>query len=156
MIDMTPERKVYYDLVEANSIVPKLDFYFAELTRIQRNFNNICRRAMILGIEFGEVELIDLDDIDDPVAAYLARRLVELSEEYAEILDKIIAMGVVLEDADKGIVRIYSWMSGEEVFLSWQYGEEAIKFYHDMSEDYLCRRPIRAMPAKPPMATVLH
>ena len=156
-MDLMPKRKVYYDLVEANSILPKLDFYFSELSRIQRNVNNICRRAYVLGIDFNDGEVIDLEEIDDPVTAYLARRLVELSEEYAEVMDKVVNLGIVIEDADKGIVRIYSSIAGEEVFLSWQYGENTIKYYHDVYEDYLARRPIRAKPAKyPSNDQVLH
>ncbi|MBT3181836.1 MAG: DUF2203 family protein [Deltaproteobacteria bacterium] len=141
--DIVFEPRRYYSISEANAIVPKLEYFFGKLGSVQRHVNNICRKANDYGINIDEDEFLDkLEKLDNPIIRHLKRRLDEHSEDYLYYLDRIESLGVVVEDADHGIVRMYSWLDDDEVYLSWQYGEMEVSFWHDVDEDYIARKPL--------------
>ncbi len=137
------ERRSYYTIDEANSLIPRLELLFAELGRIQNKVNELSRRARELGIELGPDEAAgETETTGHPVAYLLHRQFRRLSEEYAGLLDEIHALGVVIEDLDHGIVSIYSWLGRDEILLSWQYGENEVRHWHAVGEDAEHRRPL--------------
>jgi len=153
-VETVMEPRRYFSPMEANSIVPRLEYCFAEMARIQRSVNDIWKRAAGLGVDIDEKNLDDGED--DPVIRHVKRRLVELSEEFTEYVERIDTLGVVLEDIDHGIVRMFSWLDGDEVFLSWQYGETEVAFWHGVRENFIARRPLRSQAYTPVEPDMLH
>ena len=138
------ERRVYYNIVEANAMIPRLEHLFAELGRIQRRVNDFTRRASELGVEV-DAESLERDGerSGHPVRRQIEERLRELARDYADALAEIEELGVIVDDLDGGVVNFYSWIEGREVFLSWQTGEPEIGHWHAVTENVIARRALK-------------
>lgn len=145
----------YFSPMEANAIVPSLEYFFSEMARIQRGVKNLWRKALGFGVNLDDDGLLKGGG-DDPIVVHLKRRIVELSDEYAHYMERVVSLGVIVEDIDHGIVRMYSWMDGDEVFLSWQYGETEVGYWHGVREDFIARRPLRIQSYTPADLDSLH
>lgn len=138
------ESRIYYNVSEANALVPRLEFLFAELARIQQQVNHLHVRAAGLGIDLsGDIDTFKTSG--NPVKRQLHERLTAISEEYADRLDEVHDLGVIVDDLEQGIVNFYSWLNGGEVFLSWQYGEPEVGHWHTVKEAASTRRPLKVL-----------
>lgn len=151
------ENRVYYNLFEANALIPRLSHLFAELGRVQRQVNRLIKYAERLGVT------IDLDERGGedrpgghPVRRQIEERLRSFTEEYAERLAEIERLGVIIDDLDLGIVNFYSWFEGREIFLSWQFGEPEVGHWHAVTENSIARRSLRHILARRPAEAQLH
>jgi hypothetical protein len=61
---------------------------------------------------------------------------VELRDSMAELRE----LEVVLRDLDRGLLDFPSIRDGEEVYLCWQEGEDAIEFWHEPEAGFAGRR----------------
>lgn len=150
------ENRVYYNLIDANAMLPRLQHLFEELARVQRQVNTLTRRAEELGIA------INIDDVEGgsrsghPVRRQIEERLMACMREYAERLGEIEGLGVIIDDLDFGIVNFYSWFEGKEIFLSWQFGEPEVGHWHAVTENSIARRSLRHILAHRPAEVPLH
>jgi hypothetical protein len=68
-----------------------------------------------------------------------------VSEAFVELRDSMAelqALEVVLRDLDRGLLDFPSLRDGQEVYLCWQEGEDAIEFWHEPEAGFAGRRPI--------------
>ncbi|MFH1830071.1 MAG: DUF2203 family protein [Pseudomonadota bacterium] len=128
------EMRMYYNLAEANELVPSLDYLFSELARIQRRINSLCEKATKAGVMISPNAVLGISPSESAGIPSTTNTLRALSEEYMTHLDEIAKLGVVICDVDQGIVGFYSWFAGQEIFLSWQYGEPEVRYWHAVSE----------------------
>ena len=63
---------------------------------------------------------------------------VELRDSMAELRE----LEVVLRDLDRGLLDFPSLRDGQEVYLCWQEGEDAIRFWHEPDAGFGGRRPL--------------
>lgn len=150
------ESRVYYNLVEANAAVPRLELLFAELGKIQRRVNTLALRARRLGVEIDLAAIEEGKASPHPVRRRIERRLLGLSRDYSEGLKEIERLGVVIGDLELGIVNFYSWHDGREIFLSWQFGEPEVAHWHAVTEAPAARQSFRRAAARRPSAAFLH
>lgn len=150
------ENRVYYNLIEANAMLPRLEHLFAELGRIQRQVNVLTRRAEELGIAINMDGLEEGERSGHPVRRQIEERLAACTRDYAEQLSEIEEMGVVIDDLDLGIVNFYSWFEGKEIFLSWQFGEPEVGHWHAVTENSIARRSLGHLLARRPAEAPLH
>lgn len=68
------------------------------------------------------------------------------ADELAEHLQEI---GCVLRDLDLGLVDFPALAGGTDVFLCWRLGEDAIRYWHGLTEGYAGRKPLAQLPAGP-------
>ncbi len=134
------ERREYFEINEANSMVPTLEFYFGELARIQREVNDVVHQAEKLGVKIQTEG--DPIRTGNPLRDRLQEKCAALASEYADIIDEVHELGVIIEDPDLGTVNFYSLVDGEEVVLSWQFGEPEVGHWFKVSEDFMARRPL--------------
>ena len=74
----------------------------------------------------------------------------ELEEEFervtaamAEAAERLEELGVIVKDADRGLVDFPALReSGEEVLLCWQVGEDEIAYWHGLEEGFAGRKPL--------------
>jgi hypothetical protein len=73
----------------------------------------------------------------------------DVGKEYLDALDTlrreveaIIAEGIVLRDAESGLVDFPSERGGREVFLCWRLGEDRVAFWHTPESGFTGRRPL--------------
>lgn len=138
------ESRIYYNIIEANAQVPRLELLFAELARVQQQVNTLVKRARKLGIEI-DMEALGNTPSTHPVRRQLEERLLYLTQEYFDYLSEIENLGVVIEDLDLGIVNFYSWFDGREIFLSWQFGESEVCYWHAVNENSFARRSLKQL-----------
>lgn len=136
------ERRKYYDITEANAVVPALELIFSEMAKIQRKVNTLSDYAGKMGVTLKLDEAIRGNPSTHPLRRQIEDRIVALSEEYEERLVELDRLGVIIDDMDFGMVKFYSWVGGNEIFLSWQYGETAVNYWHSVSENGVARRPL--------------
>jgi hypothetical protein len=68
-----------------------------------------------------------------------------VSEGFLELRDSMIELrelDVVLRDLDRGLLDFPSLRDGREVYLCWQEGEDAIRFWHEPETGFAGRRPL--------------
>ncbi len=150
------EMRTYYNLSEANDLVPRLEFIFSELARIQGEVNDLYHAASDAGVEISTENFADWKRLEVCGFPSLGDSIKALAEEYMSLADEIARMGVVLCDAQKGIVGIYSWFEGQEILLSWQYGEPEVGFWHAVGEQPETRRSIAELSAFEEMPARVH
>ena len=136
------EMRTYYNLAEANELVPRLEYLFSELARIQNEVNAIYAAAEEAGIDLEPDKFMDWKGLEVSGMPSLGDRIRAFSEEYMFYADEMTGLGVILCDIDKGIVGFYSWFDSQEILLSWQYGEPEVGFWHSVSEEPETRRSI--------------
>lgn len=54
----------------------------------------------------------------------------------------ILHMGILVKDIDQGIVHFLARRQGREVYLCWQHGEEDLRYWHELSDDFSQRQVI--------------
>jgi hypothetical protein len=68
-----------------------------------------------------------------------------VSEGFLELRDSMIELRdleVVLRDLDRGLLDFPSLREGREVYLCWEEGEDAIRFWHEPEAGFAGRRPL--------------
>jgi hypothetical protein len=68
-----------------------------------------------------------------------------VSQGFLELRDSMIELrdlDVVLRDLDRGLLDFPSLRDGREVYLCWQEGEDAIRFWHEPDTGFGGRRPL--------------
>ncbi len=74
----------------------------------------------------------------------------ELEEDFeretaatVEAVERLERLGVIVKDADRGLVDFPALRaSGEEVLLCWQVGEDEIAYWHGLEEGFAGRKPL--------------
>jgi len=52
-------------------------------------------------------------------------------------------LGVLVKDADSGLVDFVARRRGKEVYLCWRYGEDELAYWHDIEAGFTGRQVIR-------------
>ena len=66
----------------------------------------------------------------------------EAAAELRAAVDELQAIGVIVKDADSGLVDFPAERDGEPVLLCWQLGEPSVEFWHDHAEGFAGRKPV--------------
>jgi hypothetical protein len=61
----------------------------------------------------------------------------------SEGLESLEALGGVPKDLDMGLVDFPAVIDGESVLLCWRYGEKSIDYYHNLSDGFAGRKPLK-------------
>ena len=157
MMSSMHELRTYYDVAEANGMIPQLELLFAELARIQMQVNRLHQSARAAGVRIDVQEALE-GDIEDICRAHpsIGGRIKELSEEYLDVLDEIADTGVVVCDVDMGLVGFYTLLAGQELLLSWQYGEPEVLHWHGVADNPDDRRSLAELFSQGPGGVRLH
>jgi hypothetical protein len=57
-------------------------------------------------------------------------------------LDRLFEEGIILRDAESGLIDFPSRRDGQDVFLCWRLGEERVEFWHGPESGFTGRRPL--------------
>ena len=138
--------------------VPTKTFTVTEADRLLPSIEAVLREMDHRSIRLREVlELIvDAEEywgdrISDPdvggrekYAELLAERD-DLQTALQGDLERITNLGAILKDYQQGLIDFYGHVEGRLVFLCWQRGEPAVRFYHPIESGFAGRRPIAAV-----------
>ena len=59
-----------------------------------------------------------------------------------QLVNRIQATGAVLKDLDLGLIDFPALRAGREVYLCWKYGEDQIRYWHDIDTGFSGRQPL--------------
>ncbi len=58
------------------------------------------------------------------------------------LVHQVQATGAELKDINNGLVDFPAWREGREVYLCWKYGEEDIRFWHELEAGFAGRQEL--------------
>lgn len=84
------------------------------------------------------------DDSDpDPAETRRVRlRMQGVIDQMSAAVARIDALGITLRDIERGLIDFPALVSGRQVWLCWQLGEEDIAFWHELETGFGGRRPL--------------
>jgi hypothetical protein len=71
-----------------------------------------------------------------------ASLLVADFEQLDQYIHQIQATGAVLKDLNLGLLDFSAWRNDHEVYLCWKYGEQDIKYWHEIEAGFAGRQLI--------------
>jgi len=82
-------------------------------------------------------------DFDPQEPRELEEVLQREAEAVGHAIERLESLGVLVKDADRGLVDFPALReNGEEVLLCWQVGEDEIAFWHGLEEGFAGRKPL--------------
>ena len=82
-------------------------------------------------------------DFDPREPRELQEELERETDAAAEALVRLDRIGVIVKDADRGLVDFPALREGgEEVLLCWQVGEDEVAYWHGLEEGFAGRKPL--------------
>ncbi len=69
-----------------------------------------------------------------------------VSFDVKEALEELEEQGIVLRDADRGLIDFPALHAGREVLLCWQLGEDDLQWWHFPDDGFVGRRPLPLPP----------
>ena len=121
----------YFALDEANAAVKELRPLVGEMLEI---------RQVILDAQ-PELEPV-MHKVAGNGGSRIASQVAHQFERLQEIMHLIEASGAELKDLNSGLLDFRSWRDGREVYLCWRYGEDEIRFWHDLDAGFAGRQPL--------------
>jgi hypothetical protein len=70
---------------------------------------------------------------------------IQVSEGFVEVrylLSTLQDAGIVIRDIDRGLIDFHGLMDGREIYLCWDFDDEAVDFWHELEAGYGGRRPL--------------
>ena len=133
------EERRLFSYEQANSLVPWLERTFQRLkVQVERleemriKLEDIRRKQQRLNGTFtlhNEVNELQTD-------------LDQLGTDLKEIVDAIIAEGIIVRDVSSGLVDFLHLRNGREVYLCWIAGEDRVAFWHETDRGFEHRQPL--------------
>jgi hypothetical protein len=129
----------YFTAEEANQLLPEVRSAAEELVEHGLAARAVAaKRAQLVtriagnGGDFDPQEPRELEEDFERETAAMAEAVVRLER-----------LGVIVKDADRGLVDFPALReSGEEVLLCWQVGEDEIAYWHGLEEGFAGRKPL--------------
>jgi hypothetical protein len=115
---------------EADALLPEIEKWLARLDRCKTEFRST-----------GE-KLDGLMKTGQDLGGGLVNRHVRAMAGVGTAIREFHRRGILLKDAERGLVDFPAIRDGREVFLCWQRGEERVAFWHDLDAGYAGREPL--------------
>lgn len=58
------------------------------------------------------------------------------------LIEAIQASGAVIKDINSGLIDFLALREGREVYLCWKFGEEEIRYWHELDAGFSGRQPV--------------
>ncbi len=129
----------YFTPEEANELLPEVRLAAEELVEHRLAARAVAaKRAQLVTRIAGNG-----GDFDPQEPRELEEDFARETAAMAEALERLERLGVIVKDADRGLVDFPALReSGEEVLLCWQVGEDEIAYWHGLEEGFAGRKPL--------------
>ncbi len=124
--------KRYFSPAEANRALPLVRRIVADVVRDYERLHGLHDRCRPPQAETNPAE-----------AEQARQQYVSLADHLSELKDELDQIGCALKDFRLGLVDFPAWHQGREIYLCWQLGEESVEHWHETSEGFASRLPIR-------------
>ena len=128
------ESKRYFSVDEANATIPEVRRIFERAIPVSLRLQN--RKPQI-----DEIVAKNVHNSGGPEGTAYVEDLLMLQQ----YLEAVAGLGVLVKDVERGLVDFPYDRNGHEVYLCWQYGEESIRFWHEIDAGFAGRRPIEEL-----------
>jgi len=121
----------YFTVTEADALLPRLTTLLDQL------------RAARKAIRAARADLLPV--LEAAVGNGGSRKAGDLLPEFQRMEGALLAIreiGCELKDIDLGLLDFPSLRENHEVCLCWRYGEDRIRYWHDMDEGFAGRQPL--------------
>ena len=74
-----------------------------------------------------------------------SRKAGDLLPEFRRMEEALLAIreiGCELKDIDQGLLDFPALVENHEIYLCWRYGEDRIRYWHEMDEGFAGRQPL--------------
>jgi hypothetical protein len=121
---------------EVNALIPQLDAILGRLTELKREIAARASDIERLGYNPASVRSREL-----PPEIQMRRDLLDATLAAFEAqIERIGALGGLLEDLELGIVDFHHDLEGRPVLLCWQFGEHEVTHFHPAEGGFRARR----------------
>lgn len=122
----------HFTLAEANALVPWVRETFEEFLGLEEKRQVPTDSQMPAPfVPAGKNGKRDKNAPPDPV------------ERMRELLEEVVARGIVIQDPRRGLIDFPGWRAGEEIFLCYELADgDAIQAWHSLEGGYAGRRPL--------------
>ena len=121
----------YFTVTEADALLPRLTILLDQL------------RAARKAIRAARADLLPV--LEAAVGNGGSRKAGDLLPEFRrmeEALLRIREIGCELKDIDQGLLDFPALVENHEIYLCWRYGEDRIRYWHEMDEGFAGRQPL--------------
>jgi len=129
----------YFTVDQATALLPRVERHLRDAL-FARNEYRQAEEAFVdfqKKILFAGGSVVDREKITKIVAQKGASAVILQHE-----MDALDALGVQVKDLDIGLIDFPTRYRGKDVLLCWQFGEDAIRHWHGLTEGYRGRKPI--------------
>jgi hypothetical protein len=129
----------YFTPEEANELLPEVRLAAEELVEHRLAARAVAaKRAQLVTRIAGNG-----GDFDPQEPRELEEDFERETTAMAEAVERLERLGVIVKDADRGLVDFPALReSGEEVLLCWQVGEDELAYWHGLEEGFAGRKPL--------------
>jgi Uncharacterized conserved protein len=117
----------HYTRDEARSLLPEIRGWLNELNKLRSALEKCDQRLVAL--------MLPGCDLGGSVVNTWVRTLASIKGLLSEFQQREI----LIKDLDRGLIDFPAILSGNEVFLCWEQGEEDIEFWHELDAGYAGR-----------------
>ncbi len=135
------EQPRVFTVAEVDALIPKLALLVErQLERETRVEQCLARLVREHG---GLPASLEFDATDSSNTAAIKGELRELIRVYESGWADVQGLGAVIKDPQLGLVDFYGRVDGRLVWLCWRFGEERVRYYHDLDAGFSARKPLR-------------
>jgi hypothetical protein len=124
----------FFTVDEANRALPLVRRIMADIVEENERLQEllpVLKEARLRARRYGPDEQLDR----------LRREVAEISARLEGYLGELSHIGCLFK-GPQGLVDFYSTHEGRPVYLCWHYGEEEIRFWHELEDGFAGRRPL--------------
>ncbi len=134
-----------FTVEQADGLLPSLEAVLREMDHRSLRLREVLELIVDAEEYWGE-RIADPDVGGREKYGDLLRERDDVQASLHEDIERIAALGAVLKDYQQGLVDFYGYVEGRLVFLCWQRGESALRFYHPLEGGFAGRRPLAPVP----------
>ena len=117
----------HYTLKQARKLLPQVRHWLKQLSELQS------------ALEKGDQRLVALMKPGCDLGGAVVNKWVRTMAEIKSVLLEFQCREIQVKDLDRGLVDFPALLSGNEVFLCWELGEDDIEFWHELDAGYAGR-----------------
>jgi len=121
----------YFSVEEANQVVRQIQPLLSKILEIRQRV--LERRPELIPL---------LQKVRGNGGNRQASELVDEFRRLEELVEQIQASGAIVKDINQGLIDFPHWRDGREVYLCWQFGEDEIRYWHEIDAGYAGRQPL--------------
>src|SRR5512143_2894989 len=126
-----------FTLAEAQGLIPRVDRLLREAIEFKASYEDAEKQiqafqervAMMGGVSVDRERAMEERTLRDGAAAQLRNAI-----------EKVQEVGCLIKDLDIGLIDFPTTYRGNEVYLCWKLGENAIEHWHGVDEGYRGRK----------------